>query len=124
MVTGPGTLEMITLNGGEIRLDTRSSGLSSMGERPTAEAARIWVGVIDAIACLPRRIDSFTADRSPTGRYRVTPLEGLFARTKRGWYHDGRFSDLAAVVEHYDDCKGLALTDAEKRDLVQYLRSR
>ena len=68
--------------------------------------------------------DSFQADRSPTGRYRTTPLEGMFARMKGGFYHDGRFADLAAVVEHYDGCRQLNLTDAEKRDLVQYLRSR
>jgi hypothetical protein len=43
---------------------------------------------------------------------------------KGGFYHDGRFADLAAVVEHYNTCRGLNLTDPEKRDLVQYLRSR
>ena len=79
-----------------------------------------WNLVTPAAICT----DSFQADRSPTGGYRTTPLEGMFARTKGGWYHDGRFPDLAAVVEHYNSCRGLGLTDAEKRDLVQYLRSR
>jgi cytochrome c peroxidase len=79
-----------------------------------------WNLVAPADIC----IDSFQAERSPTGRYRTTPLEGMFARTKGGWYHDGRFADLAAVVEHYNSCRGLGLSDAEKRDLVQYLRSR
>jgi hypothetical protein len=47
-------------------------------------------------------IDDFQAQRSPIERYRTTPLRGLFIRSKGGFYHDGRFPDLGAVVEHYD----------------------
>src|SRR5688572_13841273 len=47
-------------------------------------------------------IDDFQASRSPEGRYRTTPLRGLFARSKGGFYHDGRFPDLPAVVNHYE----------------------
>jgi hypothetical protein len=68
--------------------------------------------------------DSFTASRSPTGRYRTTPLEGMFAHSKRGFYHDGRYPTLMSVVEHYDSCRNLNLTAREKSDLVQYVRSR
>jgi hypothetical protein len=68
--------------------------------------------------------DEFTANRSPTRRYRTTPLNGIFARSKGGFYHDGRYPTLMAVVEHYDSCHSLNLTAAEKADLVQYLRSR
>jgi hypothetical protein len=68
-------------------------------------------------------IDDFQARRGPTGRYRTTPLAGLFARTKGGFYHDGRFADLPAVIEHYDDHFGLGLTEEQKRDLAQYLLS-
>jgi hypothetical protein len=67
--------------------------------------------------------DSFQADRSPDGRYRTTPLKGLFAHEKGGFYHDGRFPTLDAVVEHYDTCFGLGLTAREQADVVQYLRS-
>ena len=68
-------------------------------------------------------IDAFTANRSPTGRYRTTPLGGLFTRSKGGYYHDGRFPTLTSVVDHYNSCLNLKLTDGEKGDLVQYLRS-
>jgi hypothetical protein len=68
-------------------------------------------------------IDNFQANRSPDGRYRTTPLKGLFTRAKGGFYHDGRFKDLPAVVEHYNQVKNLALTDEEKKDLVEYLKS-
>ncbi len=68
-------------------------------------------------------IDAFQADRSPDGRYRTTPLRGLFTRAKGGFYHDGRFATLADVVNHYDTVFALHLTDAQKRDLIEYLKS-
>jgi mono/diheme cytochrome c family protein len=68
-------------------------------------------------------IDNFQANRSPDQRYRTTPLGGLFTRAKGGFYHDGRFADLAAVVEHYDQHLGLNLSPAEKNDLIEYLKS-
>jgi hypothetical protein len=68
-------------------------------------------------------IDDFQAARSPDRRYRTTPLGGLFAREKGGFYHDGRFPDLLAVVDHYNTAKRLNLTEQEKSELVEYLKS-
>ena len=68
-------------------------------------------------------IDDFQANRSPDKRYRTTPLKGLFTRAKGGFYHDGRFATLADVVNHYDGHFHIGLTDAEKVDLVEYLKS-
>jgi mono/diheme cytochrome c family protein len=68
-------------------------------------------------------IDSFQADRSPDRRYRTTPLKGLWTRTKGGFYHDGRFATLLDVVNHYDTLFSLGLTDREKSDIVEYLKS-
>ena len=68
-------------------------------------------------------IDNWEADRSPTHAYRTTPLAGLWSHQKGGFYHDGRFPDLMAVVNHYNDTFQLNLTQAEKNDLVQYLLS-
>jgi hypothetical protein len=68
-------------------------------------------------------IDDFQANRSPDKGYRTTPLGGLFTRTKGGFYHDGRFADLAAVVEHYNQFFALNLTPEEKTDLIAYLKS-
>jgi hypothetical protein len=47
-------------------------------------------------------IDDFQANRSPTMMYRTSPLKGLFSHVKGGFYHDGRFATLQAVVDHYD----------------------
>jgi hypothetical protein len=68
-------------------------------------------------------IDAFQANRSPEKKYRTTPLRGLFARAKGGFYHDGRFPDLDTVVAHYDKHSRLELSEAERRDLVEYLKS-
>jgi cytochrome c peroxidase len=68
-------------------------------------------------------IDNFEADRSPTHMYRTTPLRGLWSHREGGFYHDGRFPTLLAVVNHYDTVFSLGLTDAQKHDLVEYLKS-
>lgn len=68
-------------------------------------------------------IDDFQAGRAPDRRYRTTPLAGLHARQKGGFYHDGRFADLRAVVDHYDRTFTLNLGEPQKRALVEFLRS-
>jgi cytochrome c peroxidase len=67
--------------------------------------------------------DAFQADRSPTGMYRTTPLKGLWAHQKGGFYHDGRFKTLLAVVQHYNSCMSLGLSGRQESDLVQFLKS-
>jgi hypothetical protein len=68
-------------------------------------------------------IDGFQAERGPEGRYRTTPLRGLWTHTKGGFYHDGRFATLREVIDHYDGHLGLGLTESEKGDLEEYLLS-
>lgn len=68
-------------------------------------------------------VDSFQADRSPDHRYRTSPLAGLWTHSKGGFYHDGRFSSLLDVVNHYDSCFSLGLADPDKADLVEFLKS-
>ena len=46
----------------------------------------------------------------------------MVAKTKGGFYHDGRFPTLRAVVDHYDSCFHLGLTDRDKKGLVAYLK--
>ena len=68
-------------------------------------------------------IDDFQSSRSPDQRYRTTPLAGLFTRQTGGFYHDGRFADLRAVVDHYNQAFNLNLSERAKSDLVEYLKS-
>jgi hypothetical protein len=71
-------------------------------------------------------IDDFQADRGPDRRYVTTPLRALFDTQKihkGGFYHDGRFATLMDVVNHYDRFLKLKLSDAQKRDLIEYLKT-
>ncbi len=78
------------------------------------------------------KIDSFEADRSPGHAYRTSNLAGIFVRerglfmfpqNKGRFYHDGRFQSLLDVVNSYNERFGLGLTEQEKHDLVEYLKS-
>jgi cytochrome c5 len=68
-------------------------------------------------------IDDFQAKRSPDERYRTAPLKGLWTHQKGGFYHDGRFATLRDVVEHYNSFFGTNLSERQKADLVEYLKS-
>jgi len=68
-------------------------------------------------------IDDFQASRSPDDRYRTPPLKGLWAHTKGGFYHDGRFATLNDVVDHYNSFFKVGPAAQEKSDLVEYLKS-
>jgi hypothetical protein len=68
-------------------------------------------------------VDAFQADRAPDRRYRTSPIGAIFTHTKGGFFHDGRFPTLNAVVDHYNTCFNLRLSPGEKHDLVQYLLS-
>ena len=78
------------------------------------------------------KIDGFEADRAPGHAYRTMNLAGIFIRergmfifpqNKGRFYHDGRFKTLLDVVNSYNDRFSLGLTDAEKQELVEYLKS-
>jgi hypothetical protein len=68
-------------------------------------------------------IDDFQANRAPDKRYRTTPFHGLFSHTKGGFYHDGRFATLLDLVNHYNSTFNLGLTEAEKNDLIEYMKA-
>ena len=68
-------------------------------------------------------IDDFQAKRSPDERYRTAPLKGLWTHQKGGFYHDGRFATLRDVIEHYNQFFGTNLSEQQKFDLVEYLKS-
>lgn len=78
-----------------------------------------WNMHTPAEACM----DDFQANRSPDKHYRTSPLKGLFTHTKGGFFHDGRAATLNDVVNLYNSCMSLGLTDAEKDDLVQFVMS-
>ena len=66
-------------------------------------------------------MDPRYAARTTQKAYRTTPLRGLWQHAP--YFHDGSAATLIDVVEHYNRVRGLALTDQQKRDLVEYLKS-
>jgi hypothetical protein len=61
------------------------------------------------------------AERTANKRYRTTPLRALWQHPP--YFHDGSAPDLRAVVEHYNRVLKLDLTERQKLDLVEYLKS-
>jgi cytochrome c5 len=61
------------------------------------------------------------ATRTATKMYRTTPLRGLWQHPP--YFHDGSAKTLMDVVDHYNRVRKLGLTDAQKRDLVEFLKS-
>ena len=70
---------------------------------------------------LLRSYERTYAERSATGRYRTTPLRALWQHAP--YFHDGSAPTLEAVVDHYDDFFRLNLTEQQKGDLVEFLKS-
>jgi hypothetical protein len=71
-------------------------------------------------------IDDFQANRGPGRSHVTTPLRALWDTKKihkGGFYHDGRFATLQEVVEHYTGAFQLGLSDLQKADLIEYLKS-
>ncbi|HEX5387765.1 MAG TPA: hypothetical protein VFW66_13760 [Gemmatimonadales bacterium] len=61
------------------------------------------------------------ASRSATKMYRTAPLHGLWQHAP--YFHNGVAPTLEAVVERYNERKGLNLTSQQQADLVEYLKS-
>jgi hypothetical protein len=66
-------------------------------------------------------MDPAYAARTATQKYRTTPLRALWQHAP--YFHDGSAPDLLAVVDHYNQLFDLNLTDRQKADLVEYLKS-
>ena len=67
--------------------------------------------------------DSAYAARSATKAWRTTPLRALWQHPP--YFHDGSAADLLAVVNRYNDHPRflLGLTEKQKADLVEFLKS-
>lgn len=66
-------------------------------------------------------VNPLYATRGKTGKYRSTPLRALWQHPP--YFHDGSAETLEDVVDHYNGVLGLGLTDSQKADLVEYLKS-
>jgi cytochrome c peroxidase len=63
------------------------------------------------------------AERSATKQWRTTPLRGLWQHPP--YFHDGSAATLLDVVNRYDNDSRftLELTESQKADLVEFLKT-
>ena len=66
-------------------------------------------------------MDPRYAARTANKAYRTTPLRGLIQHAP--YFHDGSAATLADVVDHYNQVLGLNLSVAQKKDLIEYLKT-
>ena len=69
--------------------------------------------------------DPTYALRTATKLYRTTPLRGLWhpPQLQGPYFHDGSAATLDEVVSHYEERFGFSLTERQRRDLVEYLKT-
>jgi len=65
--------------------------------------------------------DPTYAGRTVTGKYRTTPLRGLWQHAP--YFHDGSAETLMDVVDHYDDHFDLQLAPEEKAAIAEFLKT-
>ena len=86
---------------------------------PTEQFSDINLGILHDPA--ETGMDGAYALRTTTKKYRTTPLRALWQHPP--YFHDGSAATLVDVVDHYDTFFGLDLTEEEKVDLVEFLKS-
>lgn len=81
------------------------------------------IALTDGRLHLPSETGSngFYASRSATKMYRATPLRGAWQHPP--YFHDGSAGTLRDVVDRYQTTLRLGLTDPQKNDLVEFLKS-
>jgi len=69
----------------------------------------------------PRYASRSATKNNLISKYRTTPLRALWQHPP--YFHDGSAETLLDVVDHYDGVLMLGLTDKQKADLVEYLKT-
>jgi hypothetical protein len=65
---------------------------------------------------------SSRSDCDKSARPKIAAGGRVWTHQKGGFFHDGRFATLLDVVNHYDTQFNLNLSDADKKDLIEYLK--
>ena len=132
------TPKLAALRAYQLSLRTPAPPPGSYDVAAAARGRAVFEGAADCVSChagtilsdvnsgrlhLPSEtgMDPAYAARTTQKAYRTTPLRGLWQHAP--YFHDGSAATLADVVAHYDRVRGLRLTEQQKRDLVEYLKS-
>jgi mono/diheme cytochrome c family protein len=89
----------------------------------SCHAGSVFTDVNSGILHAPSEtgMDPRYAARTTQKAYRTTPLRGLWQHAP--YFHDGSAETLEDVVEHYNQVLALGLTEQQKRDLAEYLKT-
>ena len=106
---------------------TGEDGLQRLSEVRNVSRAAALFGTRQQFACARRDrhrcIPSRPLADSHVPHVTVSrDMDASEAHQKGGFFHDGRFATLLDVVNHYDTQFNLNLSNANKRDLVEYLK--
>ena len=98
---------------------------SKKGQCASCHSGPLYTDVIDGGRLHPQSasvaVDKDYVNRSATKQWRVTPLKGIWQHPP--YFHDGSAKTLSDVVSRYNEVNNLMLTDSEKNDLTEYLKS-
>ncbi|MCL8006021.1 hypothetical protein M8845_01145 [Gelidibacter japonicus] len=98
---------------------------SGKAQCATCHSGPLFTDVIDGGKLHPQSasvaVDKDYVKRSATKKWRVSPLKGIWQHTP--YFHDGSAATLADVVSRYNEVNKLKLSDTEKSDLTEYLKS-
>jgi hypothetical protein len=98
---------------------------SVKGQCASCHSGPLLTDVIDGGKLHPQSasvaVDKDYVKRSATKQWRVTPLKGIWQHPP--YFHDGSAKTLTDVVSRYNQVRSLKLSDAEKADLTEYLKS-
>lgn len=98
---------------------------SGKAQCATCHSGPLFTDVIDGGKLHPQSasvaVDKDYVKRSATKKWRVSPLKGIWQHPP--YFHDGSAATLADVVSRYNEVNKLKLSDTEKSDLTEYLKS-
>lgn len=130
------TSKLRPLEAYQLAIAAPAAPLDAFDSRAVAQGRKVFEGKANCVQCHsgpalggdgrlypPEEVGQSPAyaERTVTGMYRATPLRGLWL--DRPFFHDGSAHDLNAVVDHYDNHFALQLTEDEKSNLVEYLKT-
>lgn len=98
---------------------------SGKAQCATCHSGPLFTDVIEGGKLHPQSasvaVDKDYVKRSATKKWRVSPLKGIWQHPP--YFHDGSAATLADVVSRYNEVNKLKLSDTEKSDLTEYLKS-
>ena len=98
---------------------------ASKAKCATCHSGPLFTDVIEGGKLHPQSasvaIDKDYVKRSATKQWRVTPLKGIWQHPP--YFHDGSAKTLGEVVSRYNQERNLKVTDTERSDLTEYLKS-